>query len=170
MLMDLGYHGRFWTFEKKVTGGSYTRVRLDRTMATADWAALFPMDKVTNLTSASSDHGPILVQFEEVLPRPKPSFRYEVMWESHESWRDTISSGWSELQADQGVEGIRRKLELLSKNLSAWEDATFGSVRKEIKKAKAELERLRSVPSRTAPNHLEQKLNERLVELYHREE
>ena len=170
MLMDLGYHGRFWTFEKKVTGGSYTRVRLDRAMATADWAALFPMAKVTNLTSASSDHGPILVQFEEVLPRPKPSFRYEVMWESHESWRDTISSGWSELQADQGVEGIRRKLELLSKNLSAWEDATFGSVRKEIKKAKAELERLRSVPSRTAPNHLEQKLNERLVELYHREE
>ena len=68
------------------------------------------------------------------------------------------------------MEALRRKLELLSKNLTAWNDETFGSVRKEIKKAKAELERLRSIPSRTSPSHLELKLNERLVELYHREE
>ena len=26
MLMDIGYQGRFWTFEKKVAGGSYARV------------------------------------------------------------------------------------------------------------------------------------------------
>ena len=128
------------------------------------------MANVTHLTAASSDHGPILVQYEEPVAQPKSSFRYEVMWESHESWRDTIASGWNEHQGDEGVEALRRKLELLSKNLTTWNDDTFGSVRKEIKKAKGELGRLQSVPSRTSPNHIELKLNERLVELYHREE
>lgn len=33
---DLGYVGRSWTFEKKVAGGGYTRVRLDRSLATVD--------------------------------------------------------------------------------------------------------------------------------------
>lgn len=31
-LLDLGYKGVKWTYEKKVTGGSYTRVRLDRAL------------------------------------------------------------------------------------------------------------------------------------------
>ena len=32
-LMDLGFTGTAWTFEKKVAGGSYCRVRLDRASA-----------------------------------------------------------------------------------------------------------------------------------------
>ena len=33
-LTDVGYRGTTWTFEKKVAGGTYTRVRLDRALAT----------------------------------------------------------------------------------------------------------------------------------------
>lgn len=36
MLLDIGYQGRFWTFEKKVGGGSFTRARLDRALALSD--------------------------------------------------------------------------------------------------------------------------------------
>ena len=61
MLMDLGYQGRFWTFEKKVRGGSYTRVLLDRALATPSWMERFPLTQVSHITSASSDHGPILL-------------------------------------------------------------------------------------------------------------
>ena len=43
MLLDLGYQGRFWTFEKKVSGGSYTRVRLDRTLASPSWSSMSPL-------------------------------------------------------------------------------------------------------------------------------
>jgi hypothetical protein len=35
-LMDLGYTGTAWTFEKKVSGGIYCRVRLDKALATSD--------------------------------------------------------------------------------------------------------------------------------------
>jgi exonuclease III len=40
-LHDLGYEGTRWTFEKKVTGGSYCRVRLDRALATPGWCDRF---------------------------------------------------------------------------------------------------------------------------------
>jgi hypothetical protein len=35
-LIDLGYKGHFWIWEKQVTGGTYTRVRLDRSLGSAE--------------------------------------------------------------------------------------------------------------------------------------
>ena len=83
---DLGYEGRSWTFDKKVVGGSYCRVRLDHALATADWCARFPMARVQNMTAAASDHGPILLTWAERpesgrIHRRKGRFRYELMWE-----------------------------------------------------------------------------------------
>ena len=37
-LADLGYRGLDWTWEKKVPGGHYCRVRLDRALASASWS------------------------------------------------------------------------------------------------------------------------------------
>ena len=42
-LMDLGYSGLPWTFEKKVSAGTYCRVRLDRALAMASWSERFPL-------------------------------------------------------------------------------------------------------------------------------
>ena len=59
-LVDLGFESCRWTFEKKVAGGSYCYVRLDRALACADWSARFLLAHVRHLTtSAASDHGPI---------------------------------------------------------------------------------------------------------------
>lgn len=41
-LIDLGYIGTDGTFEKRVVGGSHTRVRLDQELATPDWNAAYP--------------------------------------------------------------------------------------------------------------------------------
>ena len=35
-LFDLGFQGKEWTYEKKVAGGSYCRVRLDRAFASSE--------------------------------------------------------------------------------------------------------------------------------------
>ena len=43
-------------------------------------------------------------------------------------------------------------------------------MRKEIKDLKKRLDELRGDPLRVAPTHVELKTNERLIELYHREE
>lgn len=172
MLMDLGYQGRFWTFEKRIAGGSYARVRLDRALATASWVTRFPDASVTHLTSSTSDHGTILVQLDGVQSHalPEKTFRYEVMWESHETWKDTITNSWNAASAGYGVGDFCDKLLTITSQLSSWRRDTFGSVRKEIKHIKAQLETMHNDPARLRPSHPELKLNERLVELYHREE
>ena len=63
-LEDLGYQGRPWTFEKKMSGGAYCRVRLDRALANNDWSALFPHATLFHETAATSDHVPIRLQLE----------------------------------------------------------------------------------------------------------
>jgi endonuclease/exonuclease/phosphatase family metal-dependent hydrolase len=63
-LCDLGYRGVAWTFEKKVSGGSFCRTRLDRALASPEWCARFPTVEVQHLeVFASSDHLPILLRW-----------------------------------------------------------------------------------------------------------
>mgnify|MGYP001010734247 FL=1 len=52
-LAGLGYRGLDWTWEKKVAGGDYCRVRLDRALATACWSGLFPFATVEHLRQPS---------------------------------------------------------------------------------------------------------------------
>jgi hypothetical protein len=100
-LIDLGYIGRDWTFEKKVRGGLYTRVRLDRGLATTSWWDRFPDAVVRHLTAAKSDHCPLLVVMERSERRrrhdDRPSqFSYELMWEAHDCFRPFIEERWKE--------------------------------------------------------------------------
>lgn len=81
-LMDMGYTGLPWTYEKRVAGGSFVRVRLDRCLADANWCSLFPGASVRHLGAAGSDHVPILLSLA-ANERQKNPFRYEVAWETH---------------------------------------------------------------------------------------
>ena len=159
-------------FEKRVTGGSYTRCRLDQALVSAELSAQYPEANLKHETATSCDHCPILFNLRGDNGRPpaKPPFRYEVMWESHETWRDTIAQHWSMDQSPVTMEGLREKLNVVSNNLGRWNRETFGSVRKEIKHLNSELHRLQGEPTRVGPTHAELKINERLVELYHQEE
>ena len=171
MLQDLGYSGHFWTFEKKVVGGSYTRCRLDRALANAGWMNKFPMASVSHLTCATSDHAPILVEFGDTdRLQAQKSFKYEVMWESHEGFKDVVLADWEASPPCLSVEDLKQKLQTISQGLVKWSRDTFGSVRKEIKRLKKELEDLRADPARIAPSHNELKINQNLIEVYHREE
>ncbi|XP_073367662.1 uncharacterized protein [Aegilops tauschii subsp. strangulata] len=171
-LLDLGHKGRWWTFEKRVAGGTYTRVRLHRAVADAAWSTIFPFAEVSNETAACSDHGPIVLKLtddEEATRKPK-SFKYEVMWERHPELHSFIETNWNGKPKGLSANEVRDKLKDLSENLYGWERHTFGNVKKEIKQLTKQLEVLKNVPGRIEPSHLEIKVVDRLVELYHREE
>ncbi|XP_073358338.1 uncharacterized protein [Aegilops tauschii subsp. strangulata] len=95
-LVDLGFKGTRWTYEKRVEGGSYTRVRLDRALGSVDWCGLFPAASVEHLTAATSDHSPVLLQLSHPNggKKKKNQFRYEVMWDTHPELKSTIQSAW----------------------------------------------------------------------------
>lgn len=173
-LVDMGYTGPDWTWEKKVSGSSYTRVRLDRVLATPEWSLNFPMVVVRHVHAACSDHCALWLRLEvdsraarlDWLPK---LFRYETMWEAHDNFGAMLESKWGESRATNSME-MTEKLARLSGSLQAWGKDEFGCVVKEIKKLRETVDRLREAPGRRGPTREEIKAQDRLAELYHREE
>ena len=169
-LMDIGYSGIGWTFEKKVTGGTYTRVRLDQGVANPAWTIAFPSTIVEHKSAATSDHVPIYVRLVHDACRRAPrSFKYEIAWERDPGLQPMVQGAWANGAGDS-VLSISDKLQSLSSDLSAWDRTHFGNVRREIQHMKRELQELRESPNRSGPVHIELKIIERLTKLYHREE
>jgi hypothetical protein len=96
-LSDVGYVGRSWTYyEKKVADNSLLcRVRLDQAMMCAKWMAQCSLATLSHRTAAASDHSPIVLRWDQTQPsqqvrRRKKSFRYEMTWETHDSFIEAL--------------------------------------------------------------------------------
>jgi hypothetical protein len=173
-LADLGYEGRSWTFEKRVAGGAFCRVRLDRALATVPWSTRFPLASVTHLTGVTSDHGPILLRWRETTNQRQSMndkiFRYEVMWERHDDFRPFLDEAWRADGKATTMTQLKDKLERVSSSLGSWGRTTFGSVQGEIRQLQHRLSVLREGLARTGPSEEETEIVHRLTELYGREE
>ena len=121
-LVDLGFKGHRWTYEKNVASGSYYRVRLDHALPCAEWSARFPLAYVRRLTLVASDHGPIELRWEA---RPQISsgrqgkrpFRYELMWERHSDFGNMLAQAWTDQPRAANLEELHRKLGAVSRCL-----------------------------------------------------
>ena len=132
-LYDLGFEGRRWTFEKKVTGGSYCRVRLDRALATPVWNSLFLSAMVRNLAAAASDHGPILLRWRQETggnrkQKGKKLFKYETMWETHEDFSSWLTETWQGEGKARAVQELQQKIAVVTSKMEGWGRTTFGNV------------------------------------------
>jgi hypothetical protein len=54
-LCGIDYMGLDWTFVKRVAGGYFVRVRLDRVLASASWCTCFPLAAVRHLMAVKFD-------------------------------------------------------------------------------------------------------------------
>lgn len=174
-LCDIGYMGLDWTFEKKVNGGRFVQVRLDRALASAEWCSLFPLAAVSHLTAVKSDHCPILLSLEldersnGTRSKGKP-FIYEIMWETNEDLIPLIQQEWKNSEHCYSVKDLNNKLIHLGGKLRSWGQSNFSAVRRELRELKKKLERLRSEPNRLVVSEEEQKVVECIVLLNYQEE
>ncbi|XP_073355316.1 uncharacterized protein [Aegilops tauschii subsp. strangulata] len=173
-LADLGYKGLDWTFEKRVVGGDYCRVRLDRALATPSWSSRFPFASLEHLTAAKSDHSPILLLNElessNLRVALKNPFRYECMWEQEDSFSAMVEQAWRVDQPATNVSELAAKLSHVAVSLKRWGRTTFGSVRQELRELRKQLAELRAEPTRVGPGVEEKKVQDRIVEVSYREE
>ena len=61
-LKEVLFTGPLFTSLYLKEDGSQIRERLDRVLATVEWFHLFPMAKLTHLSSSTSDHSPLVLQ------------------------------------------------------------------------------------------------------------
>jgi hypothetical protein len=112
-LCDIGYVGLDWTFERWIVGGEFSQVRPDRALVSVEWSTRFPLATLHHPHMVKSDHSPILLLNEMEAHNQQIAneklFRYEVMWEHHEEFKQTLENAWTSSRADT-IEEFQQKL------------------------------------------------------------
>ncbi|GMI66103.1 hypothetical protein HRI_000279600 [Hibiscus trionum] len=121
-LADLGFSGKWYTWERGVLSSNNVRERLDRGIANPSWRACFPDFVVEHLSHTISDHCPVLIDTE---PQSFPSgdrafFRFDANWTLEKECEELIKSFWSSTTDD-----LPDKLLSLSKELGKWSKENF---------------------------------------------
>jgi hypothetical protein len=128
-LKDLYFNGRRYTWSNEREQA--TLERLDRVFSTMDWEMIFPASLLSALSSAASDHYPLLLNLEP-LPTGR-RFRFEAFWPKAEGFSDTVWGAWSSTLAEENpFKGLAAKLAATARALTSWSDWFIGNVKLQI--------------------------------------
>ncbi|KAK8332045.1 hypothetical protein V6Z12_A10G114500 [Gossypium hirsutum] len=93
-LNDLGFVGRWFTWERGRVFATNIRERLDRGVATLSWVNLFPNYQVEHLSHSFSDHCPILLDIMRTgwnnYGKTDNLFHFEAKWCLENSFDEVI--------------------------------------------------------------------------------
>lgn len=105
-LLDLGYKGYNFTWEKNCGEVGVVQERLDRGIANAEWLLKWPNSCVHHLMRIGSDHCPILVECLPELPRGKKLFNSRLFGPKTvgvKSWSKNVGFITTCLRLDNGI-------------------------------------------------------------------
>ncbi|KAA3475444.1 reverse transcriptase [Gossypium australe] len=94
-LMDIGFLGVWYTWERGNLPKTNIRERLDRGVANAEWRNLFPLGSVQHLPYSTSDHCPLLITNDRSCRLSRDRyFHFEVWWTLEDSFEATLKELW----------------------------------------------------------------------------
>lgn len=102
--------------------------------------------------------------------RRRRSFRYENMWKQEPSYKPLVESVWANLGCPASLGQLPANLGGVSCSLTSWAQTSFGSVKQELHRTRAEHEKVRRSSLRLGPTAKERRLMKRISELLTREE
>ncbi|KAA3460285.1 reverse transcriptase [Gossypium australe] len=86
-LMDIGFSGVWYTWERGNLLETNIRERLDRGLANEKWLNLFPLGNIHHLPYSTSDHCPLLINSDKVSRfSGDRNFYFEVWWTMEDSF------------------------------------------------------------------------------------
>ncbi|KAA3457985.1 reverse transcriptase [Gossypium australe] len=120
-LMDIGYSGVWFTWERGNLPETNIRERLDRWVANEAWLLLFPMRNIQYLPHSTSDHCPLLLSTDNSSTfSGSRRFHFEAWWTTEESFEGLIREFWESSNVP-----LLEKLKQLQIHLKEW----AGSIR-----------------------------------------
>ncbi|GMI93032.1 hypothetical protein HRI_002972500 [Hibiscus trionum] len=116
-LLDLGYIGPWFTWEKGRFSSTNIRERLDRGLANNAWWDLFPDYQLRHLAHSFSDHCPLLLNIGKNSAAPNRiwHFRFESAWLLEDSCAPEVERLWNSSVGD-----FLDRLKHLCLGLDAW--------------------------------------------------
>lgn len=90
-LMDVGYSGSWYTWERGNLPEINIHERLDRALANESWFSFFPCGQIRHFSHLMSDHYPLLVSLvKERNNIGIKRFHFETWWIMEETFEGTI--------------------------------------------------------------------------------
>lgn len=94
-LLDLGFVGPKYTWEKSRGKENWVQERLDRGLATQQWRNLFPTAEVRVLEVATSDHLPLHLHLKkQIYVQKRKRFRFENVWVKDQDCLNLVKTSW----------------------------------------------------------------------------
>jgi exonuclease III len=138
--VDLGFTGPPFTWTNNRVG-DMTWERLDRAVATSDWLTQFPTARVDHLDCRWSDHKPIWVGSEPMIPPSRKLFRFEEVWTSDLGCEKTIETAWKTTKPGVPMFAIWEKIHACRRDLRKWSKNNFSNIQKQIRETESQLKR-----------------------------
>lgn len=115
-LYDVGFVGRWFTWERGNLPETNIQERLDRRVANTEWIMLFPNVKVQHFTHTFSDHYPLLLDTRKSEDLGWISnFRFEAWWFMEESFINEVKLLWENSSRE-----LLQRLANLKEGLKKW--------------------------------------------------
>lgn len=123
-LLDLKAKGGKFTWFRKTQGNQHIHKRLDRAFSYCNWRIKFPEAFDENLPTLHSDHCPILLRCNDVIPERKTRpFWFQAAWLSHNDFPAFVHEAWG-----KGNHGIPVSLDNVKKEALDFNGKTFGNI------------------------------------------
>ena len=174
-LIDLGYSGYDYTWDNKREGDANVQCRLDRATATEPFMSMFPLTVVQHVMTEESYHAALLINVASSLDhKPQAASRgfvFEEMWTKHETYDDMFQDAWDNrrMQGSNLCE-LWQNLQDMSGHMKRWSFDTFGSVRRELRRLRAELEDAKKQAMLSGSSLEVRAVEQKLHEMYEKEE
>lgn len=130
-LKDLGYRGDKFTWKGRRQGGMVFE-RLDRAVANNHWYSLYPGSTTHHLTTHSSDHKPIIIFPDGIIPNVNRPFKFEKMWLSDGGCSRIVKDAWGPSSPDASMTLIAGKVKNCGDKLLSWSRLSFGNIKRSI--------------------------------------
>lgn len=129
-LKDLYLHGRSFTWSNEQQHA--TKVKLDRVLFNEGWHDLFPSCLLQALSSAISDHCPLLLSCDIGFKHNR-HFRFENFWVRMEGFQEVVAAAWQQPVASPDAYVIlSTKLDRVARALKAWHSRNLSQMNRSL--------------------------------------
>ncbi|XP_074371315.1 uncharacterized protein LOC141712322 [Apium graveolens] len=140
-LVDLGFVGEKYTWERSRGIENWVQERLDRGLANQEWCNIFPAAEVRVLEIATSDHLPLYLQLNKqvYVPRNK-RFKFENVWLREKECFWLVKNSWESMEGKHIID----KISYCCFRLEEWGGGTSREFKRKLIECREKLRRLRS--------------------------